>query len=90
MIDGCDVRDYKLHGLRDQVGYVLQDTVLFRGTILENIAFGKPGATREEIEAAARLRTNSSRACRRATRPWLANVDLRSLAASGNESALPA
>ena len=38
MLDGRDVRDYQLRGLRDQVGYVLQDTVLFRGTILENIA----------------------------------------------------
>jgi subfamily B ATP-binding cassette protein MsbA len=55
LIDGRDVRDYRLHGLRDQVGYVLQDTVLFRGTILENIAFGKPGATRDEIVEAARL-----------------------------------
>ena len=45
MIDGRDVREYKLHPLRDQIGYVLQDTVLFRGTILENIAFGRPSAT---------------------------------------------
>jgi len=54
-IDGHDVRDYKMHPLRDQIGYVLQDTVLFRGTILENIAFGRPGATRDEIVEAARL-----------------------------------
>jgi len=54
-IDGRDVRDYKLHPLRDQIGYVLQDTVLFRGTILENIAFGRPSATRQEIVEAARL-----------------------------------
>jgi subfamily B ATP-binding cassette protein MsbA len=54
-IDGVDVRDYLLKPLRDQIGYVLQDTVLFRGTILENIAFGRPGATRDEIVAAARL-----------------------------------
>jgi ABC-type multidrug transport system fused ATPase/permease subunit len=55
VIDGRDVRDYQLHPLRDQIGYVLQDTVLFRGTVLENIAFGRPGATREEIVEAARL-----------------------------------
>jgi subfamily B ATP-binding cassette protein MsbA len=55
VIDGRDVREYKIHPLRDQIGYVLQDTVLFRGTILENIAFGRPTATREEIVAAARL-----------------------------------
>jgi len=55
LIDGRDVREYKIHPLRDQIGYVLQDTVLFRGTILENIAFGRPPATREEIVEAARL-----------------------------------
>jgi ABC-type multidrug transport system fused ATPase/permease subunit len=54
-IDGQDVRDYKLKSLRDQIGYVLQDTVLFRGTILENIAFGRPDASKEEIIAAAKL-----------------------------------
>jgi subfamily B ATP-binding cassette protein MsbA len=55
LIDGVDVRDYQLKSLREQIGYVLQDTVLFRGTILENIAFGRPGATRAEIVDAARL-----------------------------------
>lgn len=54
-IDGRDVRDYKVNPLRDQIGYVLQDTVLFRGTILENIAFGRPNATRQEIVDAAKL-----------------------------------
>lgn len=54
-IDGHDVREYKLKPLRDQIGYVLQDTVLFRGTILENIAFGRPDATKDEIIAAAKL-----------------------------------
>ncbi len=55
LVDGVDVRDYQLKGLRDQIGYVLQDTVLFRGTILENISFGRPNATRSEIVDAARL-----------------------------------
>jgi ABC-type multidrug transport system fused ATPase/permease subunit len=54
-IDGNNVRDYKLKPLRDQIGYVLQETVLFRGTIFENIAFGRPSATREEVVAAAKL-----------------------------------
>ncbi len=54
-IDGKNVRDFKLKPLRDQIGYVLQDTVLFRGTIAENIAFGRPDASREEIIAAAQL-----------------------------------
>jgi ABC-type multidrug transport system fused ATPase/permease subunit len=55
LIDGVDVRDYKLKGLRDHIGYVLQDTVLFHGTIYENIAFGNPHATREEVMEAAKL-----------------------------------
>ena len=55
VIDGHDVRQYQLHPLRDHIGYVLQDTVLFRGTILENIAFGRPAATQAEIVEAARL-----------------------------------
>jgi ABC-type multidrug transport system fused ATPase/permease subunit len=54
-IDGEDVRGYKLKSLRDKIGYVLQDTVLFRGTILDNIAFGRPSATKEEVVAAAKL-----------------------------------
>src|SRR5579862_4358629 len=48
-IDGMDVRDYKLQWLRSQIGYVLQETVLFRGTVYDNIAYGREGATRDEI-----------------------------------------
>ena len=56
LIDGIDVRDYQLHPLRRQIGFVLQETVLFRGTIRDNIAYGRPGgATDEEIVAAAKL-----------------------------------
>ena len=54
-IDGVDLRDYKVHELRQQIAYVLQDTVLFRGTVADNIAFGRPGVTRDEIIAAAKL-----------------------------------
>jgi len=54
-IDGKDVRDLKLKELRDQIGYVLQDTMLFRGTVAENIAFGRPDCTAEEIISAAKL-----------------------------------
>jgi subfamily B ATP-binding cassette protein MsbA len=54
-IDGVDICDYKLHPMRQQIGFVLQDTVLFLGTVGENIAFGRPGATQEEIVAAAKL-----------------------------------
>jgi len=55
MVDGVDVRNYRLQGLRNQIAYVLQETVLFRGTVAENIAYGKGGATRDEILAAAKL-----------------------------------
>jgi ABC-type multidrug transport system fused ATPase/permease subunit len=54
-LDGVDIREYKLHPLRDRIGFVLQDTVLFRGTIRDNIAYGRPGATQKEIEEAAKL-----------------------------------
>lgn len=52
--DGTDVRKLPLHSLRDNVGIVLQDSVLFTGTVAENISYGKPGASRQEIIAAAR------------------------------------
>jgi ABC-type multidrug transport system fused ATPase/permease subunit len=57
-IDGVDITNYQLHGdkgLRDQIAFVLQDTVLFFGTIRDNIAYGKQGATQKEIEEAAKL-----------------------------------
>lgn len=53
-LDGIDTRNLARADLRRQFGMVLQDTWLFDGTIAENIAYGKPDATREEIEAAAR------------------------------------
>src|SRR5215471_758192 len=52
-IDGLDVRDVTLESLRSQIGIVLQETDLFSGSIRENIAYGRPQATQEEIEAAA-------------------------------------
>jgi ABC-type multidrug transport system fused ATPase/permease subunit len=54
-VDGIDVRDYRLQTLRDQIGYVLQETVLFRGTVRDNIAYGRAGATEAEIVEAAKL-----------------------------------
>jgi subfamily B ATP-binding cassette protein MsbA len=54
-IDGVDIRDYKLKGLRNQIGYVLQETVLFRGTVADNIAYGRAGATKKEVMEAAKL-----------------------------------
>jgi ABC-type multidrug transport system fused ATPase/permease subunit len=55
LIDGQDIARQKLSALRTQIGFVLQETVLFRGTISENIAYGKPGASAGEIVAAAKL-----------------------------------
>ncbi len=52
-IDGYDLRDVTLDSLRSQIGIVLQETTLFSGSIRENIAFGKPDATLEEIQKAA-------------------------------------
>ena len=54
-IDGTDIRKYGLKSLRDQISFVLQDTLLFRATIWENIAYGKPTATPAEIRRAAEL-----------------------------------
>ncbi len=84
ILDGHDVRDYQLSSLRDQVGYVLQDTVLFRGTILENIAFGRPGATRDEIVEAARL-ANADEFISRMPKGYDTMVGERGLTLSGGQ-----
>ena len=52
-IDGEDIKNYSVQSLREQISLVLQDALLFSGTIRENIAFGRPGASEEEIVAAA-------------------------------------
>jgi ABC-type multidrug transport system fused ATPase/permease subunit len=54
LVDGHDLRDVAAHSLRSQMGIVPQEAFLFSGTIGENIAFGRPDATRDEVEAAAR------------------------------------
>lgn len=54
-IDGTDIRDIKMKSLRSQIGVVQQDVYLFSGSVRENIEYGKPGATDEEIINAARL-----------------------------------
>ncbi len=54
-IDGVDVRDLPVHTLRGYMGNVNQEAILFNDTIFNNIAFGVPGATREQVEAAARI-----------------------------------
>src|SRR5438309_4390209 len=54
-VDGSDLRRLQIASLRQQIGLVPQETVLFAGTVAENIAYGKPHASREEIEAAAHV-----------------------------------
>ncbi len=54
-IDGRDIRQYSQHALRSRIGVVLQETFLFKGTVLSNIAYAKQGCTFEEAMAAARM-----------------------------------
>ena len=54
-IDGKDIREVTLKSLRDNIGIVQQDVYLFAGTVYENILYGKPGASREEVVEAAKL-----------------------------------
>ena len=54
-IDDTDIRGFKLKSLREQISFVLQETLLFHASVWDNIAYGKPDATREEILRAAKL-----------------------------------
>jgi ABC-type multidrug transport system fused ATPase/permease subunit len=54
LIDGIDTRQATLNSLRNQIGMVLQESTLFAASVAENIAFGRPGATEEQIVAAAK------------------------------------
>lgn len=54
-LDGKDLRDYTMHSLRNSVGVIQQEVYLFGGTVAENIEYGRPGASREEIMKAAKL-----------------------------------
>ena len=55
LVDGENIRDFTLKSLRDQIAFVPQEPMLFRASVAENISYGKPGASMEEIEEAARL-----------------------------------
>jgi ABC-type multidrug transport system fused ATPase/permease subunit len=83
-IDGVDVRDYKLHELRKHIGFVLQETVLFRGTIRENIAYGNPRATEEEVIQAAKL-ANAHEFISRMPHGYDSTVGERGLTLSGGQ-----
>jgi ABC-type multidrug transport system fused ATPase/permease subunit len=83
-IDGVDIREYQLHPLRSQIGFVLQDTVLFRGTIRDNIAYGRLGATQKEIEEAAQL-ANANEFISRMPKGYDTLVGERGLTLSGGQ-----
>ncbi|WP_158792542.1 ABC transporter ATP-binding protein [Granulicella sp. L60] len=83
-LDGVDIRRYKLRSLRDQIGFVLQDTVLFQGTIRENIAYGRPHATQQEIEDAAKM-ANANEFIERMPNGYETLVGERGLALSGGQ-----
>ena len=53
-IDGQDIKNVTLKSLREQIGFVQQDVYLFSGTVFENIEYGRPGATRDQVIAAAK------------------------------------
>jgi ABC-type multidrug transport system fused ATPase/permease subunit len=83
-LDGVDIREYKIHPLRELIGFVLQDTVLFRGTIRDNIAYGRHGATQQEIEEAAKL-ANADEFISRMPHGYDTMVGERGLSLSGGQ-----
>jgi ATP-binding cassette subfamily B protein len=93
LLDGVDLRDYRVADLRDQFAIVLQEPVLLSTTIAENIAYAKPGASQAEIVAAARRPgpTISSSSFRTTTKPGSGarNAALRAASASVSRSPTP-
>jgi len=69
-VDGTDVRDYTLKSLRDQFGFVLQDTLLFRASIWENIAYGRHDAEPEDTVRAAMMRSEERRVGKECRSRW--------------------
>jgi subfamily B ATP-binding cassette protein MsbA len=84
LIDGADLRSYKVQSLREQISLVLQDSLLFRGTIRDNIAFGCPDASDEAIEAAART-ANADEFIARLERGYDTEVAERGSSLSGGQ-----
>ena len=84
LLDDTDLRDYKLADLRNQFAIVLQETMLFSSTIRENIAYGKPEASEEEIREAAR-RANAHDFIEALPNGYLTEVGERGFLLSGGE-----
>jgi ABC-type transport system involved in cytochrome bd biosynthesis fused ATPase/permease subunit len=91
-IDGQDIADVTQASLRAAIGMVPQDTVLFNDTIRYNIRYGRPEASDEEVEEAARLAQihDFVLTCRRATTPWWASAGSSCRAARSSASPSPA
>lgn len=83
-IDGADLRRYQQRSLRQQISVVLQETVLFHGTVWQNIAYGKPSATRAEILRAAEL-ANASEFIEKMPQGYNSLVGERGVTLSGGQ-----
>ncbi len=83
-VEGIDVKDLDLHSLRGAIGVVPQDCCLFNDTILENIRYSKPDATKEEVEEAARL-ADLDRVIMRMPQQYETHVGERGVKLSGGE-----
>jgi ATP-binding cassette subfamily B protein len=84
LLDGVDLRDWRLRDLRDQFAIVLQEPVLFSSTIAENIVYGRPGASHEDIVAAARA-ANAADFVERLPDAYASQVGERGMRLSGGE-----
>lgn len=91
LIDGHDTRHLNLKSLREQIGVVLQDPFLFNGTVADNIAYGHPAASLEQIVAATKAANAHDFVwtCPTGTTPWSASAAAAYLAASGSGCRLP-
>ena len=83
-IDGADIRRFKSKSLREQISFVLQETLLFRAPVWQNIAYGKPEATREEIIRAAQL-ANAEEFIERMPRGYETMIGERGMTLSGGQ-----
>ena len=73
LLDGVDIKTLNVRWLRSQLGYVGQEPVLFSGSVAENIAHGRPGATQAEIEEAAKVSEIGARSWETASQPTRSN-----------------
>ncbi len=84
LLSGKDLTGYSLSSLYDQMGMVFQDTILFSGTIIENIRYGKPNATMEELEAAAKA-ANAYNFIMKTPNQWNTQLGERGIGLSGGQ-----